>query len=156
MDFKQRNAISGVRVDAVGAGHAAGIGYLRAVSADTLAWKAPDSATEGTAVAIANGETKVLADGATATLFVVVTRTSATALSGTALLIISGTVSTADRLEEVDEAITMCLKAQSSGSGDQTITMVQLSELRAYRRELKAELARETMGSRVGMVDFTQ
>lgn len=60
-----------------------GAGTLAAKSADTLAWTAPGG-SEGAAVTIANGETKILEDGTDPEKYVRVTRTTADALTGTA------------------------------------------------------------------------
>ena len=78
------NPIPGVQVDLVAAENGAGSGALVAVSVDSLAWTPPGS-TQGAAVEIANGETKVIT-GAAASDYVRVTRTSADDLRGTATI----------------------------------------------------------------------
>ena len=57
-----------------------GLGVIVALDATTLAYTGPDG-TQGTGVAIANGETKVLQDGTDPEKFVEVTRTNATAFN---------------------------------------------------------------------------
>ena len=143
LSFSTRNAISNVTVDFVSSGHSSGAGTLTAASSTTLTWQAPDSSTAGAAVTIANGETKILADGETTTLFIVVRRTSATALTGAASVIITASVSTSERLAEVDAAITRCLQAQSTTFGGDSVQTAQLDALRRYRAELVAQLGEE-------------
>ena len=80
------NPISNVTVDFVAGANATGNGSLSAESIDDLAWT-PPGGTKGTAVTIANGETKILEGGGGATeKYVRVTRTTADNLAGTATL----------------------------------------------------------------------
>ena len=76
-------------IEKVGGANGPGAGYLFAASADSLQWKAPDDASYGTAVSIANGETKVLEASSDAAKFIRVTRNSADALSGTGTVTIT-------------------------------------------------------------------
>src|SRR5688572_24900429 len=71
--------IANVTVDYVAGANGTGSGSLAATGADTLAWT-PPGGTQGTAVTILNGETKILEGGSSAAnKFIRVTRTSATA-----------------------------------------------------------------------------
>ena len=156
MQFEQLTQISGISILHVANVHDAGQGTLTAATSDTLTWQAPNSETAGDEVTIANGETKIIADGDDASDFIVVTRTSASDLDGTCVLLLLTTKSTQERLEEVDEAISNCLKAQASGQGDSNITRASLDSLRRYRKELYAELLREQDSSaRVAQADMS-
>jgi len=73
--------IAGARVDFVSGANGTGTGTLYAPTVNTLAWTAPGG-TQGEAVTIANGETRVIED-ADAGKFIIVTRTSADDLTGT-------------------------------------------------------------------------
>jgi hypothetical protein len=77
--------IANVTVDYVAGSNGTGTGTLAATGTDTLAWT-PPGGTQGAAVTILNGETKILEGGGTggANKYVRVTRTSAAVLSGTA------------------------------------------------------------------------
>jgi hypothetical protein len=75
MSFKVLVPYSNVFVEQA-AGDAAGIGYIRATAAGSLAYTAPGD-TEGAAVAIANGETKVLVSGGSVNRWVRVRRDTA-------------------------------------------------------------------------------
>lgn len=78
--WNRYNAISGLRVDYVSRACGFGLGVIGLEDSDTVTWT-PPSGTIGTAVAIANGETKQVA-GASANMYIIVTRTSANPLSG--------------------------------------------------------------------------
>lgn len=95
------NAISNVTVAFLAGENGTGTGYLYANTTDTLQWKAPGSSTYGTAVTIANGETKVLEDGENASAFVRVSRTSASNLTGTATLTLTHVLNNAVGLDDV-------------------------------------------------------
>ena len=71
------NPIFGLVVDFVSYENGIGSGALAAISSSELAWT-PPGGTQGSAVTIANGETKVI-EGATASQYIRVSRTSATA-----------------------------------------------------------------------------
>ena len=156
MQYEQLTEISGITILHAADAHDAGQGTLTAATSDTLTWQAPNSDTAGDEVTIANGETKIIADGDDAGDFVVVERTSASDLDGTCILLLLTTKSTQERLQEVDDAITACLKAQASGQGDSNITRAALDSLRRYRKELYAELLREQETSaRVAQADMS-
>jgi hypothetical protein len=155
MQFDLLSEIANVTLDLVKAGHSAGLGTLTAATADTLTWQAPGSETAGPAVAIANGETKILTDGEDATLYIVVKRTSIADLSGSSVVLVITAKSTADRLAEVDAAITECLAAQSAGHGDSNVTRASLATLNEMRNALEAKLLREqNTSARVGRADM--
>jgi len=156
MQYEQLTEISGITILHVADAHDAGQGTLTAATSDTLTWQAPGSDTAGDEVTIANGETKIIADGDDASDFIVVSRTSASDLDGTCVLLLLTTKSTQERLDEVDDAITACLKAQSSGQGDSNITRAALDSLRRYRKELYATLLREQgTSARVAQADMS-
>jgi len=155
MQFELLSQIANVTLDFVSSGHSSGTGTITAATADTLTWKAPGSATAGTAVTIANGETKILHDGDDTDLYVVVERTSATALTGSSVVLVIAAKTTSERLAEVDAAITNCLEAQSAGFDDKTVTRAQLATLYKIRKELEAKLLREQgTSARVGVPDM--
>ncbi len=91
--------ISGVTVDYAAHYNGTGSGTLAAPSADTLTWRAPNGST-GAAVAIANGETKILEDGSDPSKYIKVSRTSASALTGTATLTLADVVKAIEGLGE--------------------------------------------------------
>lgn len=156
MQYEQLTEISGITILHVADGHSAGQGTLTAATADTLTWQAPDSDTAGDAVTIANGETKIIKDGDDTSQFVVVSRTSATDLDGSCILLVITTAATEDRLQEVDDAISQCLKAQAMGQAGDSVTRASLDSLRRYRKELYAELLREQGSSaRVAQADLS-
>jgi len=135
--------ISGVSLLHVSADHDAGTGTITAADADSLTWTAPGSGTAGDAVAVANGTEVLLYDGEDDSLFVLVGRTSSDDLSGTASVYIFDAKNTADRLAEVDDAISQCLAAQAAGHGDSSVTRASLATLYRIRNDLEAKLARE-------------
>lgn len=81
------NPIANVTIDYVSGKNALGPGTLHAPTADTLTWKAHGGST-GTAVTIANGETKIVEDGTDTNAYLRVSRTSADGLTGTATVTI--------------------------------------------------------------------
>lgn len=78
------SAIANITVDAVAGANGTGSGSLIATGSDTLTWTPPGGSV-GSAVTIANGETKII-EGSDKSKFIRVTRTSATGLTGTATL----------------------------------------------------------------------
>ena len=76
LGFVVLNGLPNVRIDYVSGNNGVGSGAVTATASGSLAWTAPGSTTPGTAVAIANGETKKLLDGTDADKFIEVTRTS--------------------------------------------------------------------------------
>lgn len=81
LSFYRIQAISNIRIDHVAGYNGVGLGYITVAGDDSITWTAPGETTPGTAVTIANGETKQVI-GNTAGKFIVVTRTSAAALAG--------------------------------------------------------------------------
>lgn len=80
------DALRGIVIEYVSALNGIGVGSLVADSTSSLRWT-PPSGTQGTAVTIANGETKVLYGGDTdADKYIIVRRTSATGLSGSEIV----------------------------------------------------------------------
>ncbi len=82
------NPISNITVDFISGAHAEGDGSIEAITADTLAWT-PPGGSQGAAVSIANGETKILEGNGVPGQFIRVTRTSADSLAGTATVTLS-------------------------------------------------------------------
>lgn len=79
--------IADVVVEFVGMNNATGTGYLRAPTSDTLAYTAPGD-TEGTAVSIADGETKIITSG-DGIAYLQVRRRSTTAMAGTSTITVA-------------------------------------------------------------------
>jgi hypothetical protein len=98
------NPILGITVDHVGGLSGNGTAYITAPAVGTLQYKAPGSSTYGAAVAIANGETKLLEDGDNASRFIRVTRTSADDLTGTATLTLAIVLNNAIGMDNVSAA----------------------------------------------------
>jgi hypothetical protein len=82
------NPISNITIDFISGAHTEGDGTIEAITPDSLAWT-PPGGTQGTAVAIANGETKILEGNGAPAQYVRVTRTSVAALSGTETVTLS-------------------------------------------------------------------
>lgn len=80
-----RNPISGLVVDFVSVSNGIGAGALAVISASSIAWT-PPGGTQGAAVTISNGETKII-EGDTVNKYIRVTRNSATDLGGTATVV---------------------------------------------------------------------
>lgn len=83
LDNVVTNPIANVTIDHVSGANGEGAGTVTAVSTSTLAWT-PPGGSQGPAVSIADGETKILEGLGAPGKFVRVTRTSATDLSGAA------------------------------------------------------------------------
>lgn len=94
--------IANVTVDYIAGANGTGTGTLTATGSDTLAWT-PPGGTQGAAVTILNGETKII-EGSDLNKFVRVTRTSATALAGTASLAIVDVYNNAIGFDNVSSA----------------------------------------------------
>lgn len=155
MRFVEQTTISGLSLVFVSSGHTAGLGTLTAVTSGTVSWKAPGSATAGTAVAVSNGGQAILKDGANSALYVVVARTSAANLSGTSTVLVSVGNSASEMLVAVEAAILECLQAEGEGHGDASIRRATLDSLRNFRAELKREITSETAGAGIGYADFS-
>ncbi len=97
------NAISNITINHASGPNGEGSGELEAVGADDLAWT-PPGGTQGDAVTISNGETKILEGGDTDSQWIEVTRTSATALSGTADLNLSDPANNVFGFDDVSSA----------------------------------------------------
>jgi hypothetical protein len=116
--------IANVTLNYVSGANGTGSGTLGATGTDTLAWT-PPGGTQGPAVTVLNGETKILEGGGAggANKYVRVTRTSAAALSGTATVDLSevynndfglDNVSSAEASAGDSEYRCVCLKNRSS------------------------------------------
>lgn len=105
LEWRRLNGMSGLRIRHASTGNGTGAGSLAAVDGDTVRWTAPGD-TAGTAVAIAEGETKVLESG-TPSAYLVVERVSADALLGTEtveLYDVFGNVFGFDDVESAEQA----------------------------------------------------
>jgi hypothetical protein len=80
LDALRLEPIDGLRIDYVSGANGTGLAQLRAVSADSIAWTAPNG-TEGAVVSISNGSQVEVADN-DADAYAIVTRTSASDLAG--------------------------------------------------------------------------
>jgi hypothetical protein len=89
LDSEITNAISNVTVDFISGANGEGAGTLTATGNDSLAWT-PPGGSQGDAVTIANGETKILEGGSSSPeKYIRVSRTSADNLTGTATVTLS-------------------------------------------------------------------
>lgn len=96
--------IAGITVEFVSGANGTGAGTLTATGSSEVKWT-PPGGTQGAAVSIANGETKIIEAGASAfDKFVRVTRTSAGALSGTATLTLSVAMNNVVGFDDVSSA----------------------------------------------------
>ena len=97
--------IANVTVLYVAGSNGTGDGFLAATGTDTLAWT-PPGGTQGPAVTILNGETKILEGGGTggANKYVRVTRTTAAALSGTATVTLAEVLNNVYGFDNVSSA----------------------------------------------------
>ncbi len=113
--------IAGIRIDHAAGANGAGTGYLRAVTPHSLSWAAPGG-KEGQAVAIANGETKLLT-GHSPDKHLLVTRALGVSLRGTAQVHLTerlnnavggGNVSEAQQAAGVTTLRCLCLRNDSA------------------------------------------
>jgi hypothetical protein len=97
--------ISNITVEHVAGLNGPGTGTLTATGDDTLTWT-PPGGTAGTAVTIADSETKVIEGGGSdgASKYVRVTRTSATALSGAATLTLTDVLNNVVGFDNISSA----------------------------------------------------
>ncbi len=155
MGFTVSSAIAGIEVLwASWELNTKGDGTLKAVSTSSVSWAAPDGSA-GSAVSIANGETKLLHDGDDASAVIAVKRTSASDLTGTATVTLTGLLTTLERLEAVQDAITKTESAQASTWNDRQIQRAQLATL--YKREgqlMRLWHAEDGTGPRAIQPDF--
>lgn len=108
-DVNITNPIANVTIDHVSGGNPEGSGTVTAASTGTLTWT-PPGGTVGPAVAIADGETKILEGGGAPGQFVRVTRTSAVDLTGAATLALTYKFNDVVGFDDVSAA--------EAGSGD--------------------------------------
>jgi hypothetical protein len=95
--------IANVTINYVAGANGTGAGSLAATGVDTLAWT-PPGGTQGAAVTILNGETKILEGGSDSNKYIRVTRTSATNLTGTATVTIANVFNNAVGFDNVSSA----------------------------------------------------
>lgn len=104
MSISRSNNIANVSVDYAARENGEGGGTLTASGADELRWT-PPGGTQGPAVTIANGETKILeGGGGELQKYLRVSRTSATALSGTDTITLSKVLNNAVGFDNVSSA----------------------------------------------------
>ncbi len=94
LGFILSSPIANLRLDYVSGANGSGVGAITVADANSVRWTAPGG-TDGPAVAIASGETKLLEDGADPGKFVIVRRTTSAALGGAATAQITGVVNDA-------------------------------------------------------------
>lgn len=103
--------MSGIQIDFASPLNPEGLGALTAISTGSFAWT-PCGGTQGVAVAIANGETKII-PGEAEEQYIRVTRTSADDLSGSASLdlhVCPNTVAAgADEVKPLSEVMVRCM-----------------------------------------------
>lgn len=101
----RNSAIANITLDYVAGANGTGTGTLTASGANDLRWT-PPGGTQGAAVTIANGETKVLEGGGSdgASKYIRVSRTSAAALTGTETDDLSDVVNNAVGFDNVSSA----------------------------------------------------
>lgn len=98
------NPISNITIDFVSGANGTGSGTLTATGDDELKWT-PPGGTQGAAVTILNGETKIIEAGnSEPEKFIRVTRSSATALTGTATLTLSDVFNNVVGFDNVESA----------------------------------------------------
>lgn len=97
--------ISNITIDYVAGANGTGAGSLTASGANDLRWT-PPGGTQGSAVTIANGETKIVEGGGSdgASKYVRVTRTSAAALTGTETVTLSDVANNVFGFDNVSSA----------------------------------------------------
>jgi hypothetical protein len=97
------NPISNVTVDFVSGAHSEGDGTLTATGNDSLAWT-PPGGSQGAAVSIANGETKILEGSGVPGQFIRVTRTSTDNLTGAATVTLAKSYNNVLGMDNVSSA----------------------------------------------------
>lgn len=126
MGFRAKGGTTNVTIEFVAGANGLGTGRIRAASTSTLAWT-PPGGTEGTAVTIANGQTRVLEGDGDNDAFVVVTRDTTADLLGTTNVtctdVFNGlwdNISSAERVAGETEYRCLCLKNGGSYEADAT------------------------------------
>lgn len=125
MEVAVSQSIANITIDYVSHENGTGTAYLVAVTVDTVAWRSPGGA-QGTAVAIANGETKQVSASGALGEYARVTRTSTTALAGSAVMLLSDRFNAAIGQRDVsvvdadpsgfERAWCLCVKNVSTGT----------------------------------------
>lgn len=136
-DWDITSPIANVTVDFVSGSNSTGAGTLTAATADTLTWT-PPGGTVGTAVTIANGETKICEGSGSgeADEYIRVTRTTAAALSGAATITIANKLGNVIGFDDVTSAEQAagdteyrCYALKNEGAADITDLKVRLATL---------------------------
>jgi len=129
------NAIANVTVDFVSGENGAGAGSLAATDVNDLAWT-PPGGTQGAAVTIANGETKVLEGGGATGSFVRVTRTSTDDLAGEATVTLAKLFNNALGFDNISSAEAAagdteyrCICAKNESAADVTVLKAWIGTL---------------------------
>ena len=144
------NAISGIDIDYVSGENGEGAGTLIAFGVDDLKWT-PPGGSQGTAVTIANGESKLVEGGGASgrNQFVRLTRTSASDLTGTETITTTiaynnvigfDDVTSAEQAAGDDEYRAICIRNVHATAEVKSIT-VQVATLGTQRTTDTAQLA---------------
>lgn len=150
------NAISGIDIDAVSGENGAGAGTLIAFGVDDLKWT-PPGGSQGTAVTILNGESKLVEGGGAngRNQFVRVTRTSASDLTGTETLTTTiaynnvfgfDDVTSAEQAAGDDEYRAFCIRNVHATAEVKSVT-VQVATLGTQRTTDTAQLPASGAGT---------
>lgn len=149
--------IANVTIDYVSGACGLGSASLTATTSDTLAFTAP-SGSQGTAVTIANGETKIIEDGGDPSKYVRVTRTTADNLTGTATLTLTDVFGNAIGMDNVTAAQATagqdeyrCLSLQNEGTADILALTLNMGTLGTQATTDSAQLS----GSGAGTITTT-
>lgn len=156
MTWQRASAISGIDIDFIAAENGVGDGTLTATGVSELKWT-PPGGSQGTGVAIANGETKMLEGGGGTgyNQFIRVTRTSASDLTGTETDTIARTLNNVYGFDDVDSAEQsagddeyrcICLENVHATADVKSIT-VQVGTLGTQRTTDTAQLPASGAGS---------
>lgn len=145
--------ITGLSVIFAAGANGIGNGTITAVDANTVAWTAPGG-TQGPAVSISSGQTKLLEDGTDSSKYIRVSRSSATAMSGAATVslayalnnsLIGTDVTTAEQSTGRVEYFALMLKNVSASQVNNLYIM--LSALGTQRVSGSAQLGASGAGS---------
>lgn len=158
-----QNPISNITVDFVAGANGTGNGTLTATGVNDLKWT-PPGGTQGVAVTITNGQTKILEGGGTdPQKYIQVTRTSATDLTGTATLVLTTTLNNAAGFDDVSSAEASagdieyrCIALKNGSSATVKSAKVKVSTLATQRVSAVAQLPASGAGTieTTGASDF--
>lgn len=159
MGISITSPISGITVEDVAAENGEGVGSLEASGSSELKWT-PPGGTQGVAVTIANGETKIVEGGGVGEFnkWIRVNRTSASPLSGTA------TVTLADVFNDVVGFDNVSSAEASAGDDEYRAVMMknenptQIDNLKVFIKTLGTQRVSDTTqlpGAGAGTIETT-